>query len=123
MIAEIAMAGFLVYKDMNPTKTNLNICIKGGSCESVQNSVYGSIFGIKLPVYGLIAFIILLGLYFLNKKLHLLTALIGMGISLTLISIQVFVLKQICSNCMIVDFTMITIFLISLVNYFIFKKK
>jgi uncharacterized membrane protein len=117
MVFEILISSYLIYEDK--TKPVASVCIMGSSCESVQTSVYGKIFGIKLPYYALGAFSLLLLLFFISKKLYYAGTITGSLCSLYLIVIQLFVLKQICSTCMLIDITMFSILVLS---FFYFKK-
>ena len=67
IIVEILFSGWLVYKNL----TTADVCIIGDSCNGVQNSDFGEIFGIKLSYLGLFAFIALLIVFFLKKRLFL----------------------------------------------------
>ncbi len=111
IVLEITMSIYLIVESSKPKVTN--VCTLGGSCNSVQTSPYGKIFGIKLPYLSLVAFIILLALFFISKKLFLAGAIAGGLFSLYLIIVQLLILKQICPNCMIVDTTMIIIAVLS----------
>lgn len=101
------------------------------SCADVQNSTYGTYFGFKLAHWGLAAFTILLMLFLYlkfskNKKtariLFLASTSIGALIALYFISIQLFVLKAICSTCMTIDTSTIIIFVLTYAEY-IYRRK
>ena len=97
------------------------------NCQTVQNSEYGSIFGFKVSTFGPIAFAVLLIFYFLaNKKskyrqnfyeVYLLMAILGFLFSIYFLAIQFFVLKQICSTCLVIDFGMIFVGILSFAEY------
>src|SRR3989344_2504165 len=84
-------------------------CTVGTDCETVQNSIYGSLFGIKLAWFGVLCFSILFILFLIarvNKKLYwmfFLASLIGALLALYFIVLQMFVLRQICTECLIID--------------------
>ena len=120
LIFEILLSLYLITKDLNK-KQDQNICIIGKGCDIVQQSVYGQVFGIKLPFLAIFAFIILLILYFYNKKIFYFGIFLGTLFSLYLITVQLFILKHICSNCMIVDIIMILIFIFYRIEI-LFKK-
>lgn len=113
IILELIFSVYLIYEEK--TKVS-NICIIGTSCESVRESSYGEIFGIKLFYISIVAFLILLLTYIYNKKIFLIECLIGSIFSLYLIFVQLFVLKQICSSCMIIDLIMIVILILGVIN-------
>jgi len=118
IILEIILSGLLAHHNLQ----GRNLCIVGESCDFVQNSSYGQIFGIKLPYIAIFAFAGLLIIFYAKPKLFFAAASIGLLVSLSLITIQVFILKQTCSSCILVDIAMILIFCISLVKFFYERK-
>ncbi len=125
VVLELALTGFLSYE----TATSVTgFCVIGedvGDCSDVQNSQYGEIFGIRLSYVGFFSFLVLF-LVFLRdfhkkkiSKLFFLLTLIGALFAVYLIFVQLFVLKQICTTCMIVDGLAVLIFFVSIM---IFKK-
>ena len=118
IIFEIIMSIYLIYLD----RTRITgMCVLGSHCDQVQDSKYGSILGMKLPYLALISFIFLLFLFFVNKKMFFSGSVLGTLFAVYLIVLQLFVLKQICINCMIIDSSMIIIFVLSLVFAIKFK--
>ena len=115
ILFEVVMSGYMVYEDQK--KSNSDVCFVGSDCGSVQSSSYGSLFGIQLPYYAIVAFLALLLSFLFMKKVYYIGVLVGTLISIFLISVQLFVLKMVCSNCMIVDSAMILILLVSLFYY------
>lgn len=113
VVLELLMAAWLAYQDLT-AKTN--VCLIGKSCDYVQSSAYSQIFGIKLPYIAIFAFAGLLVLYFAKEKWFLAAAGFGALISVYLLIVQFFILKQICTNCTIVDSLMLAIFGISLLG-------
>lgn len=120
---ELVLTGFLSYKAATSVA---GFCVIGndvGNCESVQNSEYGKIFGIKLGYIGLFSFLVLsvaLARDFRRKKLSRLfvvLTLIGFLFALYLIYLQIFVLKQICTACIVVDGIAIAIFFVSMTAF------
>ena len=97
-------------------------CLIGGSCFDVQNSTYGFIFGIPVVYIGLVGFVLILGFSFIKKYEKILNLLILIGgiVATWLISVQIFILKQICKYCVVVDSLMV-IALITML-YFYYKK-
>ena len=94
-------------------------CTAGDTCSDVQNSIYGKIFGVPVIWIGVIGFSLLF-LFFIFKKHNkkftnkfYLATLVGALLGLYFIIIQIFVLKQICTNCLITDLTAIIIFFIT----------
>ncbi len=89
-------------------------------CETVLNSKYSVLFNIPLAVWGVAYFsaVIVSGLLANNYKFwkKLLTVLLGAGAlaSLTFLSIQFFVIKQICQYCLTIDLLSILIFVMDI---------
>ncbi len=118
IVLEIALSLYLILNSSKP----VDVCIIGKSCDAVQSSIYGSILGIKVAYIAILAFILLLSFKFIHKKIFLFATCIGALIALYFISIQLFVLKQICSTCLIIDSIMVGILLLVLLELFIAKR-
>ncbi|MFA5857180.1 MAG: vitamin K epoxide reductase family protein [Candidatus Pacearchaeota archaeon] len=120
IIIEIIFSLYLLYVGVT---NETQICVKGESCSEVQNSSYGELFGIQLPYYSLVCFVALILIYFWNKKLFLIGTLLGGLFAIYLIFVQLFVLKKICTTCMMVDIIMLLITTLSCFLYVIKTKK
>lgn len=113
----ILIIGFLVsaYLAYNHYFSKSYVCIVNGGCDKVLTSKYSQVFNTPISLFGSIYFLILLIFLSLSKNFRFLEKIvkifvfIGFFVGLTLIYIQIFVLKAICIYCMIVD----TILLIS----------
>ena len=106
LLAEIIMTASLVYKNWQRSEV---LCVIGESCTSVQSSIYGEILGITVSYIAIIAFAGLLVIYFASNKWFIFGAVLGAGVSLYFIILQLFVLKEICTSCMFIDGIMIII--------------
>jgi len=115
LLAEIIMSVSLAYENW---KRDEALCIIGESCTAVQSSIFGEILGIKVSYMAVIAFIALLVIYFVDEKAFVLGAAVGTVTALYFIILQLFVLKEICTSCMVIDGTMLIIF-----GLFIFELK
>ncbi|MFH0978853.1 MAG: vitamin K epoxide reductase family protein [Candidatus Woesearchaeota archaeon] len=81
------------------------------SCQTVQDSVYGKIFGMDTAIYGIVGFSLLLIVsalfYFTKKKLFqnltIIGTLIGGLMALRFLYLQAFVLHLFCIFCVVVD--------------------
>lgn len=87
------------------------ICDPGKGCDIVNGSVYGSTLGMKNSVHGIFifSFMIILTLFHMKKPnkhtrriLHL-AIIIGSAIAIYFLYLQIFVIKVICSFCILVD--------------------
>jgi len=89
-------------------------------CESVLNSKYSMLFGLPLGVWGVgyftavIIAALLANSYRLWKKI--LTAVLGLGslAALIFISLQLFVIKQVCQYCLTTDLLSILLFILDI---------
>ena len=124
----VILTGYLSLRTLS--SPNSTFCLtnqdKNSPCASVQNTSYGYFLGIQVYIWGFIAFSILLILKILsatnNKynaaadKMFIKLAFLGTMIALYFIYVQFFVLKQLCSICLVIDGTIILIFILSLIN-------
>lgn len=117
IVTEIALSGYLAYTSIygiNP------ICLTGIGCKTVQNSEYSHIFGIPISLIGTLSFIILLIVYHfvykekINCNWFLVLCILGALGALYFLYLQFFVIKALCSNCLIADLGMILILIIAL---------
>ena len=109
---------FSVFLALN-SQQDAVFCGFESSCYSVQNSPYGSILGIKVTWFGVIAFTLLLASYILALfrnyyyRVFIALCLLGALFSIYFLFVQFFILKHLCSNCIIIDLTMLLIFYIA----------
>ena len=109
----------LVSINSNPDSTLCEIG-GGGSCHSVQGSKYAYSFGISNSVYGVFIFAILSILVFSqimkpkNEKQLIIDSavIVGFLIALYFIFLQIFVIKDFCKYCLIIDIGLIIAFLL-----------
>ena len=89
-------------------------------CEVVLNSKYSQVFGLPLAVWGAAYFAAIIVSALLSNHYKawqkILTALLALGAlsSLTLLSIQFFVLKKVCQYCLTVDLLNILLFVLDI---------
>ena len=125
----------IIFAGINFYLSNSGTCIIGdsNSCANVQNSEYGEILGIKVSLIGIIAFIFLFivfvgavkyGKYRDNfYEIFLISVVIGCLASVYFISLQLFILKATCVNCMIIDSTMLLVGVLTLIDYVEQKRR
>jgi uncharacterized membrane protein len=117
--AEIILSGYLAYTVLSGIDA---VCLTGENCKIVQNSQYSQILGIPLSVIGTLSFLALIILYslvykgLLDYNWFLAACIFGTLDALYFIYLQFFVIKALCSNCLFVDFGMILILIIALMN-------
>ncbi len=124
ILFEIIITMYLLYSGGGDSF----LCDFTSSCSVVQNSIYGEIFGFKVGWFGLMGFVALLYFYFLAltekrvRVFYLALSFIGAIFAVYFIYLQFFVLKAICSICLIIDFTMLVIFAFSYLWFKNFKS-
>lgn len=106
-LVSLASSLILTLKEVPP------IC--EGGCDLVQTSQYAYTLGLKNSVFGIFAFAVLLIMTYLETKnpskkkrtiIHL-GIIIGAIIAILFLYLQFFVIKSICTYCIIVDISMI----------------
>jgi uncharacterized membrane protein len=124
IIAEIALCVYIGVSGKNNYFCNI-----GSDCDSVQNSIYGTLFGIKLAWFGVACFLIFLIIFLIariNKKLYWMfftSSVIGVALAVYFISLQVFILHKLCKDCILIDSIMIIMFVIVIFEFIDFRKE
>ncbi|MEK6850480.1 MAG: vitamin K epoxide reductase family protein [Nanoarchaeota archaeon] len=124
IIAEIALCIYIGISG-----NNNYFCTQGSECDSVQNSIYGTLFGIKLAWFGVICFSILFILFLIarvNKKMYWMfftSSVLGMAFAVYFISLQIFILQKLCKDCLIIDSIMVLMFVIVVFEFIDFRKE
>lgn len=92
-------------------------CDITGGCEIVLNSKYANFLGFPLSYlgvgfFGIVVFISLLSNHYLKFR-KILTVVLGIGAVLAIyfLTVQLFVIKQICQYCFVIDTLSIFIFI------------
>jgi len=92
------------------------ICGTNDGCTAVQSSSYSTFLGIKNSLIGVFAFIIIGAIIYshiknpkkIKKTIINLGIIIGGIIAIYFIYLQLFVIKEICKYCLVVDIATIT---------------
>lgn len=116
----LGISGYLAYTYISQSPI---LCLNAG-CESVRNSPYANLFGIPMPLYGLIGYGFLAVLTFIKtttyqnqtliNRLILVATTFGFLFSLYLTGVEAFVIKQYCMWCIASAVVMTLMFLLSL---------
>ena len=111
IVAELILTGYASY---TAHFQQTAFCVFGTSCNDVQKSVYGSLFNIPVSDLGLIAFSILFMIYLFTykhkpSKSFITLTIIGALSSFYFLFIQFFILKKVCSTCLVIDLFMLII--------------
>lgn len=116
VLAVIALAVSLFLAVSSALEINVPCNLTGG-CEAVLNSKYSRLFNYPLAYWGVAYFGIVVVIALLSnhyqRSRRTLTWFLGLGalVSLSLLSIQFFVLKSVCQYCLAVDFLVFAMFL------------
>jgi uncharacterized membrane protein len=98
-------------------KPDSSFCTFGG-CNSVLTSKFSKTLGIDNSILGIFYFLIVGILSYLNKEKFLkILSTVGAIFALYLIFVMLFILKEICYYCLIVDLSAIIIFVFSFYIY------
>jgi uncharacterized membrane protein len=96
----VGIAGYLTYVHYEGLPI---ACPTGGSCETVQRSIYAKLDGVSVAVLGLIGYIGILGSLLVRADIGRVAgfaiALIGFGFSMYLTYREIFTIKAICEWC------------------------
>ncbi len=78
-------------------------CAESG-CETVRNSAWAHPLGIPLPVFGIVYFIVMSVLAFVERpRLRVSLAAVGAAVGIALIGIQAFAIGAWCKLCLVAD--------------------
>ncbi len=131
LIAVLAIVGLFVASYLALYNTHIAsgpiVCTVSGDCEDVNNSVYGSCFGIPVSVFGVggylaILLVALVGLRLGGSalvrvtNLQLAFATLGLFASAYFTAIEAFVLNKWCQWCVVSAITMTVIFALSIAD-------
>ncbi len=111
------------------THGNNYLCTVASNCSYVQNSIYSTLFGMKLAWFGVLCFSILFLLFLIarfNKKSYWMffaASIIGSGFAIYFILLQAFVLKQFCRECLFIDGIMILMLIIVVFEFVDFRRE
>jgi len=89
------------------------------NCANVLTSSYSSFFGIPLPIFGLVYFVLLIILSFIKKTdlIVLILSTISLFVVATLLYIEFGLIHSVCLYCSSIHLIAIIIFFISLYKY------
>lgn len=117
-ILNLIVSSYLFYLDL---KKETPFCLINSGCEFILQNKYSRIFNIPIAFLGIVYFLILLIFSFLifkgkNYLIKFFKIIITFGFlfALYLIYLQFFVIKSFCQYCLVVDFSTIIMFFLSL---------
>ncbi len=117
----IGISGYLTYTKLSNTTA---VCLGLGECETVQNSPYSEIFGIPIALLGLLAYAMILFLWWWGRSPERANSdLVPVGIfgislfgflySAYLTYLELFIIEAICPWCVASAIVMTAIMIIS----------
>ena len=112
-IAAVAAAGIVVsaYLTWVHYHPGALVCTSGGGCETVQQSHYAVLLGVPIALYGLSAWVAVLGLVAWDTELaHALVAAIAvsaLAFAAYLVVLQLTVIHAVCVWCMVNDVALV----------------
>ena len=114
----LAIAGYLTYvhyAGLHP------LCLASGGCETVQSSKYAILFGVPVPVIGLIGYALILGSLFIRgeigRLLGLCIAVGGFAFSMYLTYLEASVIHAWCWWCVGSAVTITALGVVMIVRY------
>lgn len=124
----LLIAGYVLYTYVTGSPI---VCVNQG-CDLVRKSPYANVFGLPVPLYGFVGYIIIAILSFLyttnivwKNKIPLIRFVISAGgfLFVSYLSfLEAFVIKGWCMWCVFSAIIMTTIFILSGINYFSLSK-
>lgn len=116
-----------VYLTVEKLTQNQSMCLPGiGDCWSVSTSIYSEVFGIPVSLFGVLAYILILGLLVRNEnsflsgtvrdQLFFGVTLAGFVYSIYLTYLEIAVIKAVCPFCVISAVMMTILFVCSLIR-------
>ena len=104
VLVGIGIAGYLTWAHYSGTAV---ACVRGGGCETVQQSSYAEIAGVPVALLGLLSYsaiLVLIAWDSENARLGAATlAFVGLLFSAYLLVLQLFVIDAVCVWCLAND--------------------
>jgi len=124
----LAILGLLVsiYMTIYKVTANDNMCLGSGDCSTVNASRYSEVNGIPVAAIGVLGYLAILALHWLENKNEFLKtngsmlffgiSLIGFFFTVWLIYVETTLIKAYCPFCITSQVTMTLIFIISVIR-------
>jgi len=123
-LAGLAVSGYLTWVY---TSNAVALCFGSGGCDAVQHSPYARLLGIPIPALGAVGYLMLTGLAGAALRLKrqqemLVLALLGVALVGVLFSgyltyLELFVIRAICTWCVVSAVIMLLTFLLTVHAY------
>jgi uncharacterized membrane protein len=106
--AGIGVAAYLTWVHYHPGAL---VCTRGGGCETVQRSHYAELLGAPVAVYGLVTWLVVLGLVIWDtptaRLLVAAIALVSVAFAIYLVILQIAVIDAVCIWCLANDVVLV----------------
>jgi uncharacterized membrane protein len=112
----------LIYK----LTGNPNMCLGNGGCHNVNFSPYSEINGIPISIFGICAYLAIIGILLLESRLPIAKengplvtfgiSLVGVGFSAYLTYLEIYVIHAICPFCVISAIAITLIFILAIIR-------
>ncbi len=124
----LTVIGLLVsiYMTIYKVTNNENMCIGSGGCSIVNASGYSEVRGIPVAVFGVIGYLAILGLFYLERlpgffqtngsMLQFAITLTGFLFTVWLVYVEVALLKAYCPFCITSQAAMTVIFILTVIR-------
>ena len=107
-LAGVVVSAYLTWVRYHPAAL---VCTVGGGCETVQQSRYAVLLGLPVALYGLIAWVAVVGLVAwdteLARALVAAIAVSALGFAAYLVILQLAVIHAVCAWCMANDIALV----------------
>lgn len=107
-VAGVAVSAYLTWVHYHPAAL---VCTVRGGCETVQQSRYAVLLGAPIALYGLVAWIAVVGLVVwdseLARALVAAIAISALGFAAYLVILQLAVIHAVCVWCMVNDVVLV----------------
>lgn len=122
-VTGVAVSAYLTWVHYHPAAL---VCTVGGGCETVQRSHYAVLIGVPIALYGLVAWVAVLGLLGwdseLARALVAAIAVSALGFAAYLVILQLTVIHAVCVWCMANDVVLVPL-LAALAGYRVLRAE
>jgi len=105
---------------------NSQMCLGNGGCHDVNFSPYSEIYGIPVSIFGLLAYLAILGILFLEARVKIIKengplvnfgiGLVGVAFSIYLTYLEIYVIHAICPFCVASAILITLIFILAIIR-------
>ena len=105
---------------------NSHMCLGNGGCHDVNFSPYSEIYGIPVSIFGLLAYLAILGILFLEARVKIIKengplvnfgiGLVGVAFSIYLTYLEIYVIHAICPFCVASAILITLIFILAIIR-------